>query len=232
MNDTAPRHPDDPTLFDFAADTLDVETRATVRRHIDHCAACSAFLAAAVAGSQALSDVVEPMPEPAVRRLRLTLDHAWSERNDGEPHPAPTVTPRPARFARGGAQAARRSTGWRRRAVPVLALAVVGSLAAVSFSMVNDTAVRGDRAPHSTRDRALPRHDGGDSGAAADESAAVTAKTVSGAVAQPSAGKAEPSAPSEPVCGATYDASTLELPGGRYPATVISGPLGVVVVCG
>ncbi|MBC7461364.1 MAG: zf-HC2 domain-containing protein [Thermoleophilia bacterium] len=138
---TAPsRHPDDATLFDFAAGELDTQGRAVVQQHLARCAACSAFIAASTAGATALAGVVAPMPEAASNRLRLALDDEWGTLHAGERAPIVATPLVPARSTRVGRERRPRARAWRRRAVPVLAFAVIAALAGVSFTLVDNPA--------------------------------------------------------------------------------------------
>jgi hypothetical protein len=299
-----PRHPDDATLFDFAAGELDDATRADVRRHIERCSACSAFLAAATAGSDALQHAVTPLPEPAAHRLQLRVADAWDELHAGELDSIDAAPLRPARSTSSKRQRRPRARAWRRRAVPAMAFAVLAALAGVSFSLVDGGSTTSPKAQYDSRATApatsSPQADGvagapssadpmdaapaasspgGDAGAGAgaaaketEQSASAGAAATSGeparapdsdiglgdgtvppdatqpqtATSDPERATAEAQANAatdspattdgtgayEPVCVSGYDASVIALPNGRYPSTTISGPLGIVVVCG
>lgn len=300
---TPSRHPDDATLFDFAAGALDTKARAVVQQHLTRCAACSAFIAASNAGAAALADVVEPMPEPASTRLRLALDDEWSALHAGERAAVETAPLMPARSTRVGRERRSPARTWRRRAVPVLAFAVIAALAGVSFTLVDDPASTPRPADSSSAERttagasndatsdgssgrpepqAQPAEDAGATssrppaaatapdtgvegqpaaapadgrGAATSSPDAVEAKEAGAALdAQVATGGTEINpvtglpegdtgvvAPIEydpetglpiPVCVAGFDPGLIALPGNRYPATVIDGPLGVYVICG
>lgn len=153
--DDLSRHPDDATLFDLFDGALDAAREQEVRAHLQRCAACAAFVAAARAGAPETTTAVVAMPEDASERLHLRLRDGWRERTaligaaearqDASGAPVPSVPlvgmeedlvpPRiePPR-------AADRRRPWRRRLVPVLAFGVLAALAGTSVWIGDDTA--------------------------------------------------------------------------------------------
>jgi hypothetical protein len=135
MQDRRPgsTHPDDATLFDLAEGALAPGHAGDVARHLDRCAACAAFVETAAAGRAAARDQqLEQLPAPAVDRLAAAFDDAWHEH---APARAPLAT-EPLQVDGARPAAPSRWQGVRRRAVPVLAFAVLAGLAGVSVTVL------------------------------------------------------------------------------------------------
>lgn len=164
--DDVTRHPADDELFDLVAGALDERAAQLVQRHIARCAACAAFVAAATAGGEAASGLVEPMAAEDVARLDAAVAAAWRERRESiaaAEHaedlaapaelpvapvvPAPTPTP-PAPTPSPGRAPTRRA----RRArwlVPALGLTLLALLAGASVYL-------GTESGRSSLDQATP----------------------------------------------------------------------------
>src|SRR5690606_37983614 len=92
--------------------------------------ACAAFVAAARAGRPPASAAAEQMPEADAARMSAALDLAWEEL-----HPPAEAAAKPERVKR------ERRAGWLgRKLMPVVAFAVLASLAGVSIFYVEDDA--------------------------------------------------------------------------------------------
>ena len=182
--DDVTRHPDDETLHDLVAGTLDDARSATVRAHLARCAACAAFVQSAASTAQLLAaEAVETMPAAAAERLHASVATAWRERVAGiaaseaaadADATVPVPVPSAGEFAGyapitpdeqpGAAKAATTKAPTRRgrRLVPVLAFVVLGALAGTSYLV-------GQQQEPGTANDASTATTSGDAGATASE---------------------------------------------------------------
>jgi hypothetical protein len=257
MNDVT-RHPDDEVLFDLANGALDDGTTDLARRHIARCAACAAFVRAATDGAAALVEAVEPMPEQSAQSMHLSINAAWRERRDSiaadeqstpvsvnadvalaplDPEAEPIPLPRRRRA---------------RRLLPVLAFAVLATLAGTSVYIgqqtSDDQSVATTTSDSTDAERAAPAlsdaidHAAAPAAGAADTEGAAAPDGIAKSTGTDAAAAPENSVPAdEPYdnfiandirCVATRDETELSLPDGRIPQQIIQGPLGIYVVCG
>ena len=258
----SPPHPEDATLFDLVDGTLDTGRTAEVQAHLEHCSACAAFVEAAREGAAALHQAAVTMPADTAERLQLAVADAWDQQHStasppveiavAAPQPAmPPATSR-SRWSRIAMPAV---------AFAVLALLAGTSVFIVEDrppSAAKDAAVPNDVQSMSSSgasttpsdaenvdDDTITREaaDGEDALAdAAVEAAAPvgpavsTAKSADLSAPDLAGGAAPTTATTETVpertCFATTNESRLVLPDGRIPQRIITGPLGILIVCG
>ncbi len=217
-------HPDDELLFDFTAGSLDSARADEIRAHVARCAGCAAFMDAALIGADATSLLVEPMPTAAAAALDAAVDAAWRERavvsNVATAPPALVRTPTPRRA---------------RRFVPILAFAALALLAGASIYAGRGG---GDSSSYSSSPKSQSETST-DAPATSERTPAVEADSSAGApaMATPPAppidsGDVTGDAATQRECIATRDETQLFLPDGRVAQVILTGPLGIYVVCG
>jgi len=199
---TPARHPDDATLFDFATGELAADVRADVRadveRHVAHCSACAAFIAASERGADALAHAVTPLSPEAAERLDARVASEWHLLHTGEPVAVDTAPRKPARSTTRNARDRRpRARSWRRRAVPVLAFVVLAALAGVSVTLVDDPGTTSR--PDTSSDGAQATNESSESQATPDRSTAAPAADDGGGASV----EQDPAAPADGVAGAS-----------------------------
>lgn len=249
--DDVTRHPDDEVLFDLVDGSLDDAAADLAQRHLARCSACAAFVRAATDGADALAAPVDPMPAAAAESLHLSINAAWRDRRDAiaadeqatpvlidvasTPLDPATDIPSPPRRRRA------------RRLLPVLAFAVLATLAGTSIYIgqqpadeptvsVESSAPEPTAAPSSERSTDDARKSLSTESTDADIDAGAVADAAAGAAASAPAGVGgdpyDDLMTQEFVCIASRDEFDLTLPDGRIPQQILRGPLGIYVVCG
>jgi hypothetical protein len=250
-------HPDDELLFDLADGALDEARAEQVRAHLHRCAACAAFVAAATVGAEATTLLVEPMPADAASALDVAMAAAWRERRDAivaaeaEADAADALETVPVAPTSPAAQPSARPRRRARRFVPILAFAVLALLAGTSVYVGQHRTSGGDASTAADEDTtAMPAQDAdtdtdtdtGAGAAAPEASVAPPAREAAEADDLTDVQKAAEDAASsgdyddfisqERACIATRDQTRLYLPDGRVAQLILTGPLGIYVVCG
>lgn len=201
-------HPDDAELFDMVEGTLDPARAAIVDEHIARCAACGALVAAARSGRDATHDVAVELPGGRAEQLRYAVRAAWRERRArvlaGERLADGAVTPmgQPAgertevleAIPTSGPPGTRRA----RRLLPIVAFAVLATLAGTSLYVDDERIAAPDRS--ATEEASAP----GESSSGPGGDAAPAAPSVGGGPIE-----GDPSASTPPVApGEPSDATT------------------------
>lgn len=234
--DDVTRHPDDEQLFDLVDGALDDAATERVQRHIARCAACAAFVRSATEGAAALDEPVQPMPAAAAEAMHMAIDAEWRARRAvTEPEPAPEPDPDPVpMFAPVPTLEQPRPTRRRaRRLLPVLAFAVLATLAGTSVYVGqqsgSDSSSSDAKSTESTT--SVSEALSSASGAGLETAARAADSAATAAPVDPSV-QLDQGIELDRICIATLDETALYLPDGRIPQQVLRGPLGIYVVCG